>query len=377
MNRFKAFKEIQTLLDGSGITVNGPNPWDMHISGLYAEQFLHRVREHGSIGLGEAYMDRWWTCASVDEFFNKILLAGLDKKSQPWRMIPMYMQSLLFNRQTRLGSRKVADKHYNLSVQLYMSFLDFYNQYTCGYWKNAKNLTEAQIAKLHLACQKLQLKPGDHVLDIGCGWGGFARFAAENYGVKVTGITIAEMQAEFAKNFTKGLPVDIRIMDYRDLGKEKFDAVNICGMIEHVGYRNYDTIMMKVYESLKDGGLFLLHTIGGLDSVTHTDTWIDKYIFPNSMLPSAKQITSSFEGLFTFQDFQNFGMYYDQTLMAWYENFKSNWNESIPEYARGDEFYRMWEYYLLSCAGSFRSGRNQLFHFVLQKNPTKIYTAVR
>lgn len=377
MNASQALKKIQELLIGTGIIVNGPNPWDIQISKFFAVRFYYRVIQYGSLGLGDSYMDGWWSCTAIDQFFTKILRANLDKKSQPWRMFPVYIKSLFFNQQNRVGSKKVAEEHYNLSTQLYMSFLDYYNQYTCGYWRNVRTLNEAQTAKLHLACQKLKLKPGDSVLDIGCGWGGFAKFAAENYGVTVTGITISEVQAEFARNFTKDLPISIKLMDYRDLGKEKFDAVNICGMIEHVGYKNYHTIMQKAYEVLKPGGLLLLHTIGGLESVTNTDSWINKHIFANSMLPSVKQISEAFEGLFTLQDFQNFGMYYDLTLMAWYKNFKANWGPHIPEYAKGDEFYRMWEYYLLSCAGSFRAGRNQLYQFVLQKNPIGIYNAVR
>jgi len=324
-------------------------------------------------------MDGWWWCNELDEFFNKILRAELHKQIQPWRMAIPYVKSLVVNHQTRLKSTKVAKEHYDLSKELYDSFLDPYNQYTCGYWKDTNNLDDAQEAKLHLICRKLGIQSGDNVLDVGCGWGGFAKFASKHYDCNVTGITISEKQLIYAQKFVEGLPpVQIKLMDYRDLGHMRFDKVVVVGMIEHVGYKNYQTLMKKVYESLKPGGLFLLHTIGGLESVTNTDPWIEKYIFPNSMLPSVKQLAKAAEGLFVLEDFHNFGPDYDKTLMAWYENFESNWGADIPEYhQRGIHFGRMWKYYLLSCAGSFRSRQNQLWQIVFSKNPVGIYTPVR
>lgn len=378
MNASKALKKIQELLIGSGVVVNGPNPWDIQIKEHFIVKFYYRVIQYGSLGLGEAYMDGWWDCKAVDELFNKILRADLDKKSQPWRMAPVYLKSLFFNRQTRLGSLKVAKEHYDLPKELYDTFLDEYNQYTCAKddpTTETFDLERAQVRKLHLICRKLHLNPGDHVLDIGCGWGGFARFAAMYYGCKVTGLTISKEQAKHAREFTKGLDVEIKLMDYRDLGKEKYDKISIIGMIEHVGWKNYRTIMEKVFASLKDDGLFLLHTIGSLESVVNTDAWIDKYIFPNSMLPSIVQLAKASEGLFTTEDFHNFGPDYDKTLMAWNENFQSNWPAIAAEY--NDRFKRMWEYYLLSCAGSFRARRNQLYQFVYSKNPTGNYIPVR
>ncbi len=277
----------------------------------------------------------------------------------------VYLQSLLTNQQTRIRSKKVAQEHYDLSPELYESFLDPYNQYTCGYFKDTNNLNEAQEKKLDLICRKLQLSDRDKVLDIGCGWGGFAKYAAKHYGCHVTGITISDEQAQYAREYTQGLPVEIKLIDYRDLS-EKYDKILVCGMIEHVGYKNYRTFMKVVHNALKDDGLFLLHTMGGNHSVRGTDPWINKYIFPNGMLPSIKQIGKSIEGLLVMEDWHNFGTNYDKTLMAWFENFHKGWPNLKDKY--GNRFYRMWKYYLLSCAGSFRARRIQLWQIVLSKH---------
>jgi len=370
MKKEKALHKINHLLYGSGITVNGLNPWDIQIKYQFLVQFYYRIVHYGSLGLGESYMDEWWNCQKLDEFFTKIFNAGLDKKVKSWRMIFPYFKSLLFNLQTPLGNMKVARNHYDLSSKLYESFLDPYNQYTCGYFEKTNELNVAQEQKLHLICKKLNLSSKDRVLDIGCGWGGFAKFAAKNYGCQVTGITISSEQVQYARKFTDGLPVDIILMDYRDLREEKYSKILSCGMIEHVGYKNYREFMRIVHKCLDDGGLFLLQTIGGLESVTDTDPWINKYIFPNSMLPSIKQIAKASEGLLTTQSLQNFGPSYDKTLMAWHKNFQQNWNTVKSDYCGDKRFYRMWEYYLLSSAASFRAKINQLYQFVFSKNLT-------
>ena len=353
---------IESLLAGTGITIDGSNPYDPQV---HNEGFYGRVLRRGSLGLGESYMDGWWDCENLDQFFHKIISAGIEKKISPWSLVLVYLQSLLTNQQTRIRSKKVAQEHYDLSPELYESFLDPYNQYTCGYFKDTNNLNEAQEKKLDLICRKLQLSDRDKVLDIGCGWGGFAKYAAKHYGCHVTGITISDEQAQYAREYTQGLPVEIKLIDYRDLS-EKYDKILVCGMIEHVGYKNYRTFMKVVHNALKDDGLFLLHTMGGNHSVRGTDPWINKYIFPNGMLPSIKQIGKSIEGLLVMEDWHNFGTNYDKTLMAWFENFHKGWPNLKDKY--GNRFYRMWKYYLLSCAGSFRARRIQLWQIVLSKH---------
>ncbi len=247
--------------------------------------------------------------------------------------------------------------------------------YTCAYWKDAATLDYAQENKLDLTCRKLALKPGMHVLDIGCGWGSFAKFAAENYGVKVTGITVSKEQVELGKKMCEGLPVDLRLMDYREL-TQTFDHIVSLGMFEHVGYKNYRSYMKVVHSCLKDEGLFLLQTIGSNLSSTFTDPWINEYIFPDSLLPSISQIGKSIEGLFVMEDWHNFSADYDRTLMAWQNNFTSRWEELKDKY--DSRFFRMWNYYLLSCAGAFRSRKNQLWQIAFSKNGIKGgYTSVR
>jgi cyclopropane-fatty-acyl-phospholipid synthase len=236
--------------------------------------------------------------------------------------------------------------------------------YSCAYWKNADNLDEAQENKFDLICKKILLKPQMKILDVGCGWGGFLKFAAEKYGIEGVGITVSEEQANYAKENCKGLPVDIRLSDYRDLKGAQFDRIISIGMFEHVGYKNYKKFMKVMSRLLKDNGLFLLHTIGTDESVSSTDPWINKYIFPNGMLPSPVQIAKSIEGIFKIEDWHNFGTDYDKTLMSWYENF-NRYYEKLNE--KDNEFYRMWKYYLLLCAGAFRARYIHVWQIVLSK----------
>jgi cyclopropane-fatty-acyl-phospholipid synthase len=243
--------------------------------------------------------------------------------------------------------------------------LDKRMNYSCGYWDKAQTLDEAQVDKLDLICRKLCLQPGMTVLDIGCGWGGLARYAAEKYGARVYGITVSAEQVKFARQYCRGLDVDIELQDYRAL-QQPFDRIVSVGMFEHVGSRNYRTFMKVVRRCLKPQGLFLLHTIAGNTSVHATDPWISRYIFPNSMLPSARQIAAAAEGQLVIEDWHSFGQYYDPTLMAWHRNFTAKWNAIQDLY--DETFYRMWTYYLLACAGSFRARRNQLWQIVFSRN---------
>jgi cyclopropane-fatty-acyl-phospholipid synthase len=269
--------------------------------------------------------------------------------------------------QNRRRAFQVGEEHYDIGNDLYEHMLDKRMVYSCGYWKNATHLDEAQEAKLDLVCRKLGLKSGDRVLDIGCGWGSFAQFAACRYGAHVTGVTVSKEQVQFAREQVKGLPVEIRLEDYRDT-RGQFDHIVSLGMFEHVGPKNYGAYMGRVHALLRDGGLFLLHTIGAHHSVWHTDPWIHTYIFPNGVLPSVAQVGSAIDRLFVLEDWHNFGADYDKTLMAWYANFERGWEDLAAHY--GPRFFRMWRYYLLSCAGSFRARHNQLWQIVLSKRGT-------
>jgi len=350
------------LLNLAGVTINGSQPYDIQV---YEENFYRRVFSQGSLGLGESYMDGWWDVPALDEFFYRILRARLDRHIRKYpALILQTALARLFNRQSSRRAFIIGKRHYDTGNELFQCMLDSGMNYSCGYWKNASGLEEAQQAKLDLICRKIALKAGMKVLDIGCGWGGFAKFAAEKYQVEVTGITVSQEQAALARERCRGLPIQIRLQDYRSL-QEKFDRVVSVGMFEHVGYKNYRRFMEVVRRCLKTGGLFLLHTIGSNQSVRSTDPWIEKYIFPNSMLPSVEQIGKAINRLFVMEDWHNFGPDYDKTLLAWYQNFNRNWPKIRRNY--DERFYRMWKYFLLSCAGSFRARANQLWQIVLSE----------
>jgi len=354
---------VQKILDLAGIKINGDKPWDIQVKN---DNLYSRVLKQGSLGLGEAYMDAWWEAESLDEFFYRVLKADLEKEiRQDFKTLLFILKNTVFNQQKKSKAFEIGQRHYDIGNDLYLAMLDPYLTYSCGYWSGAQTLTEAQEAKLDLICRKLNLRPGDKVLDIGGGWGSFAKYAAQKYGVTVDVITVSKEQAELGEKLCAGLPVKFQLQDYRKI-KGLYDYIVSVGMIEHVGYKNYRTYMKIANRHLKEDGLFLLHTIGSSNSVKTTDRWIERYIFPNSMIPSIGQIAQSIEGLFVMEDWHNFGLDYDKTLMAWYDNFEKNWPSLKEKY--GERFYRMWKYYLLSCAASFRARKNQLWQIVLSKN---------
>lgn len=358
---------IKSLLDEAHITINGLGDSDIQIRN---PEFYNRVLRDGILGLGETYMDGWWDVKKPDDFFYRLINASLQEKVKSWKIVSHVLKAKIFNAGNLSKAYEVGTRHYDLGNHLFEKMLDKRMVYSCGYWKNARTLDEAQEAKLDLICRKLYLKPGMRVLDVGCGWGSFCKYAAEKYGVAAVGITISKEQAELARELCKGLNVEIKLVDYRVLTADRpFDRIVSVGMFEHVGYKNYRTYMNIMRGLLSNDGLFLLHTIGSNKSLYTTDPWTNKYIFPNSMLPSISQIGESIEKLFVMEDWHNFGIYYDQTLMAWYENFYHSWDELKAEY--DERFYRMWKYYLLSCAGSFRARKNQVWQIVLSKNGLK------
>lgn len=354
---------VNELLSLAEIEINGRNPWDIQV---HDDRFYKRAVTEVELGLGESYMDGWWDVEQLDEMIFRIVRADLQNKVKRNLKIALQLAGFyLINMQARHRAFIISEKHYDLGNDLFQNMLDKRMNYSCAYWKNATNLEEAQENKLDLICKKLYLRPGMRVLDIGCGWGAFGKYAAEKYGVEVLGITVSKEQVSLGKELCKGLPVEIKLMDYRDLN-EKFDRIVSVGMIEHVGYRNYRTYFKIAENCLNENGLFLLHTIGEVRSVKNTDAWTHKYIFPNGMLPSIAQLAKAVEGLFLIEDLHNFGADYDKTLIAWYNNFNSNWHNLKEKY--GERFYRMWKYFLLSSAGAFRArNKNQLWQIVLSK----------
>lgn len=348
------------MLGQAGIAINGTKSQDIRVNNT---KFFQRVLQEGSLGLGESYMDGWWECDRLDIFFQCILTSELDtQRPKRFSDVARIASARIFNYQTRKRAWIVGKEHYDLGNDLFSRMLDSYMQYSCAYWKEAETLEQAQQAKLRMICEKLQLKSGMKLLDIGCGWGGLSAFAAKEYGVSVKGVTISVEQQVMAQERCKGLDVQIQLQDYRDLN-ERFDRIVSVGMFEHVGPKNYRTYFEVVSRNLKPDGLFLLHTIGSNQTDLNVDPWINKYIFPNGCLPSVTHIASTSEDLFVLEDWHNFGCDYDRTLMAWFDAFQQNWPQIKENY--NDRFYRMFTYYLNACAGAFRARNIQLWQVLL------------
>ena len=353
-------KRFEQILEPAGIRLNGSDPWDVQV---HNNALFSRIARHGTLGLGEAYIDGWWDCEALDEMITRGFRAGLEDKVRNNLRFWLYLVgSRLVNRQSRGRAFQVAEQHYDIGNDVFESMLDPHMNYSCAFWDGAQTLEEAQIAKMQMICAKLRLEPKMQVLDIGCGWGGLACWMAQHHGVSVTGVTVSNEQAQLARERCAGLPVTIEIRDYREL-EGQFDRIVSVGMFEHVGPRNYRTFFGKTRSLLKDQGLFLLHTIGAGRGGFATDRWVEKYIFPNGVLPPAPTLAEHAGAFFSIEDWHNFGADYDPTLMAWYQNFNDAWPTLKDHY--GERFKRMYDYYLLVCAGSFRSRENHLWQLVL------------
>ncbi|KRH79096.1 cyclopropane-fatty-acyl-phospholipid synthase [Ferrovum sp. JA12] len=366
---------LNRLFHQAGVTINGQQPWDIQI--IHSKAYRDILMKW-SLGLGESYMNHDWECRSIDNLICKLLDANLDEQVKGFARIPIAwhtIKSRLVNLQSIGRAFQVAEQHYDIGNDLFERMLDPLMMYSCGYWQYATTLEQAQRDKLEMICQKLELKPHDTLLEVGCGWGGLAYYAAKHYGVKVLGITVSKEQKKIAEERCQGLPVTIELMDYRELNGQ-FDKIVSVGMFEHVGLKNYQDFFTIIKRSLKDSGLFLLHTIGNADSSRGTDPWINRYIFPNGKIPSALDIVKNIEGKFLVEDWHNFGHDYDRTLMAWHQQFNDHWPEIKSRY--DDRFYRMWNYYLLSCAGYFRSRYGQLWQIILTtRHRRQDYRSVR
>jgi len=353
---------VQNIFDYADVKINGDNPWDIQV---HNDKFYGRVLGEAELGLGESYMDGWWDCESLDQMICRIMHARLESAvKRKWSILLPIALATIFNRQKISRAFVVGWAHYDLGNDLFVNMLDSRMNYSCAYWKNASTLEDAQRDKLELICRKLELRPGMRILDIGCGWGAFGKYAAERYGAEVVGITVSKEQVALGKELCSGLPVEFRLQDYREIN-EPFDRIVSVGMIEHVGYKNYRTYMKVAARCLKDDGLFLLHTIGQIHSTKTANAWTDRYIFPNSMIPSIKQLGEAIEDVFVTEDWHIFGADYDKTLMAWHGNFERSWHKIRHRF--DERFYRMWRFFLLSGAGSFRARSNQLWQIVLSK----------
>lgn len=355
-----AVKEILSSID---VRLNGDRPWDIKV---YNDEFYRRVLRQGSLGLGESYMDGWWDAQQLDAFFYRLLRSNLgDEVRRNWKTQVTLFSQVFLNRQRKAKAFEVGEHHYNTGNDVFQAMLDKRMVYSCAYWKGADTLDAAQEAKLDLVCKKLELQPGMKLLDIGCGWGSFAKFAAEKYNVTVVGVNNSTEQIHLGQVLCAGLPIKLKLQDYRDITGQ-YDHIVSLGMFEHVGPKNYRTYMEVVDRCLSDDGLFLLQTIGANKPLKTPDLFVEKYIFPGAVLPALKQIGAAIEGLFVMEDWHSLGANYDKTLMAWFRNFDARWEQLKPHY--DERFYRMWKYFLNSFAGSSRARKNHVWQIVLSKN---------
>lgn len=357
----QARSTLANLFALADIRIDGDRPWDIR---FLHEEAASRILASGSLGLGESYMDGWWECARLDEFMHRLLFHRLNQKVRTTEMLVQSLRSRLFNLQNLRRAWHVGNAHYDLGNDFFTAMLGPTMAYTCAYWADVANdgdLNASQNAKLDLICRKLALKPGMRLLDIGCGWGSLMKHAATHYGVSCLGVTISVAQAEHGRMLCTDLPVEFHLMDYRQIHGQ-FDRIASVGMFEHVGHKNHRLFFDVARRALKDDGLFLLHTIGKNVRRDATDPWIDRYIFPNGDLPSLGQIADASEDIFVTEDMHNFGADYDRTLMAWHANFEASWPDFAARY--GERFHRMWRYYLLACAGTFRARTTQLWQIV-------------
>ncbi len=366
-------KKIQELLSTVDIQIDGSRPWDLQV---HNNQLFGRILGQGSLGLGEAYIEGWWDCEDLDGLFYRIISADIRSKVTTLKDKLFYVHAHLINRQKGKRAFEVGEQHYDVGNDLYQRMLDKNMIYTCGYWQDAKDLDQAQEHKLELVCRKLNLESGMRVLDIGCGWGGAARYMAKHYDVEVVGVSVSQEQVNLANEKAKAENLNAKFIyqDYRDVNEE-FDRIYSLGMFEHVGFKNYQEYFEVSHRCLKDGGLFLLHTIGHWKTSPKVDPWIERYIFPNSILPSSELISKHTASLFSIEDWHNFGLDYVTTLEAWDKNSKEAWAD-LPGY--DEEFQRKWHYYLMCCSAAFQSYRNHLWQIVLSKGEQKeTYKAVR
>jgi cyclopropane-fatty-acyl-phospholipid synthase len=368
-------KLVADLLAEADIRIGGARPWDITVRD---PRFYKRAIAGGAIGLGESFMDGFWDCPALDQAIARMLRTDLRKKLKiaPWMTADIVAEHLpnlpyvwpgLRPFLSRFRSLKsVAETHYEAGNDFYVAVLDKHMIYSCAYWAEAKTLEEAEDAKLAMSCRKLDLRPGQRVLDVGCGWGGFAKYAAENFGVSVVGYTISAEQRAYAIENCKGLPVEIRLDDYRNVAG-RYDRVASFGMFEHVGRGNYGAYMQIVDRSLTDDGLFLLESIGDNVSKSECNPWFQKYIFsaPTSMFPSIREIAAAAEGRFIVEDWHNFGADYAPTLRAWNDNLVAQRDWIVDRY--GERFYRMFVFYFLSCAGAFEARVYQMWQILLAK----------
>jgi len=354
---------VVDLLGRAGVGTDGREPWDLHV---LDDRFYGRLIAQGSLGFGDSYVDGWWQCPRIDELIHRVLSYDLEADvGTGWGVRLQLLKAKLLNLQAPSRAPEVA-AHYDLGNEFFERVLGKTVMYSCAYWRRAGDLDAAQTDKIDLVAQKLEVATGEHVLDLGCGWGAIAEHLARTRGCRVTAVTISPAQAAYVRQRCAGLPVEVIEADYRDarvVAAGPYDKVACVGMMEHVGRKNYRGFLALCARLVKPEGLCLVHTIGTSVTTDVTDPWIERRIFPGSVLPSVVDVARAAEGQLTLEDWHSLGADYDRTLVAWHDNFAGY--VASGELQRGERFNRTWRYYLLSFAGCFRTRRSiQLWQMV-------------
>ena len=346
---------------------------------IHTWKVFNRVIKGGSIGFAEAYINSETSSPdiskviqllSINRDYNKNIIYG-----KTFYKYLNYIQHL-FKPKSKPGSKKNIAHHYDLGNDFYSKWLDSSMTYSSGIFNNKKfDLQLAQKKKYESLCKITNIKPGDNILEIGCGWGGFSEYTAKKYGAKVTAVTISNKQADYAKKriFEEGLNdlVQIKVIDYRDI-ISKYDKIISIEMFEAVGEKYWPVFFKKLHDNLQDNGLIGMQLISIKDelysSYKYRSDFIQKYIFPGGFLPSINVLTQviSNNGL-NIEVKKSFAKDYAKTLSIWREKFIFNWEIISKEKHFNENFKRMWEYYLSYCEAGFLSGSTDVHQILLNK----------
>jgi cyclopropane-fatty-acyl-phospholipid synthase len=365
VNSSAAFKLTARLLERCGLAINGPAARDPQI---HDERVYARLLKNGSVGAGEAFMDGWWDARDLSGCLEAVLRADLDAQFRG-ALFREKFRELRFqwlNRQTRELSRRVARDHYDLPFEFWRRMLGKTMQYSCAYWeRGARDLDEAQVAKMELICRKLQLEEGLSVLETACGWGSLAHHMAAHHGVRVKAFTLSEQQYRYAVAHYSHPRVEFFCADYRDFAArhqgEKFDRIASIGLVEHVGRRNLDVFFRMIQRFMKPEGWALVHGMGK-QTPEATDPWITRYIFPGGEIPRLSHLVDSISRCaLNVEDLHNLGLSYIPTLRAWLQSLSEPAGEGAPQ----GRALRMWVYFLSLSIAAFEARKLQLYHFIL------------
>jgi cyclopropane-fatty-acyl-phospholipid synthase len=361
------------LLAAADIHLNGSRPWDIQINNPLT---LGRIMRDGSLGMGESYMDGWWDCQAIDQMMTRAVRARLHEHLGTPRA---HVQSWFGQWAKRLPSsnaRIVGRAQYDLNNQLFCAMLDSSMSHSSAYWEEgATTLEQAQEAKMEMVCRKLQLKPGMRLLDIGCGWGSFMRYAAKHYGVTALGLTTSKEQMALGQSMNQDLPVQFEhtdIQHFNTNSRSQFDCVVSLGMLNTPVLAANNALFSTARRSLKKDGLFLLETMGNNQRGQLLEPWLQKHLLCQIPLPSLGDVTDVAQLDFVVEDVHNLGADHDRTLLHWHQRFERAWPQLRLAY--DERFYRMWRYHLMGSAGSFRARSTQIWQMVMSpKGLSSVY----